>query len=154
MIMIDFLYNTLDKIKYFFYTIKDLFKWNILLYKIYMFEPDEFMIIYKTDLAGFKYISEWLNEHYEFLNKNGLSTGDQESIKRDLKVLQNLLNEIINNDHSDKNVNTRNFHRFLNKDFGIEYLNNNNYLKKYLREQKVKHLYNKIRSEKLEHFWT
>lgn len=150
--MKEYIFDLYFKVKYFLSTLKNLCKWNKLLYDIYMNEPDEFKIIYRTDLASFKFIERKLNEYYNMFSEEGWSLESEIANRRALKVLQKLLVEIINEDYCDKKVNTSNMHRFLSDDYS-KLEKNDVFLQTRLREEKVKHLYNKIRTERLDYFW-
>ena len=135
--------------KHFLSTLKNLCKWNILLYDIYMNEPDEFKIVYRTDLAAFKMAERRLLTEYKYYESEGISFGTTEQNIRNLKIVKKLLKEIISEDYITENINFNNSSRFTK----IEGIENNETLQSYLRELKVKNLYNKIRSEQLDFLW-
>lgn len=150
--MKEFVLDMYYRVKQLFNTIGHLYKWNKMLYDIYMNEADEFLIAYKTDLASFKFIERKLNEYYNMFIEAGWSLESEISNRRALKVLQKLLVEIINEDYCDKKVNTSNMYRFLSDDYS-KLEKDDVFLQTRLREEKVKHLYNKIRTERLDYFW-
>lgn len=150
--MKEFVLDMYYRVKQLFNTIGHLYKWNKMLYDIYMNEADEFLIAYKTDLASFKFIERKLNEYYNMFIEAGWSLESEIANRRALKVLQKLLVEIINEDYCDKKVNTSNMHRFLSDDYS-KLEKDDVFLQTRLREEKVKHLYNKIRTERLDYLW-
>lgn len=140
------------RVKQLFNTVGHLYEWNKMLYDIYMNEADEFLIAYKTDLLSFKYIERNLDEYYKIFNSDGWSFSSEIANRRALKVLQKLLKEIISENYKDKKVNTSNMYRFLSDDYS-KFEKDDAFLHTRLREEKVKHLYNKIRTERLDYFW-
>ena len=147
--MKDYIFDLYFRAKYFLSTLKNLCKWNKLLYDIYMNEPDEFKIIYRTDLAAFKMVERRLLAEYKYFESVGLVFGNTYQNIRNLKIAKKLLDEIISEDYITENINFNNFSRFT-KIEDIEHIEN---LQSYLRELKVKNLYNKIRSEQLDFLW-
>lgn len=147
--MKEYIFDLYFRVKYFLSTLKNLCKWNKLLYDIYMNEPDEFKIIYRTDLAAFKMVERRLLAEYKYFESVGLVFGNTYQNIRNLKIAKKLLDEIISEDYITENINFNNFSRFTK----IEDIEHRENLQSYLRELKVKNLYNKIRSEQLDFLW-
>ena len=147
--MKEYIFDLYFRVKYFLSTLKNLCKWNKLLYDIYMNEPDEFKIIYRTDLAAFKMVERRLLAEYKYFESVGLVFGNTYQNIRNLKIAKKLLDEIISEDYITENINFNNFSRFTK----IEDIEHSENLQSYLRELKVKNLYNKIRSEQLDFLW-
>lgn len=135
----------LNKIKY-------VLNWVKYIWKMDDYKSDYFMI-YEFELKSLEILEKELLDCYKYI-----SIDKQHSNIRDLRVLQKLLKEIIEDDflHKSKrsHINVKNANRYISDPDLLNMITNKDtYYKMIAREFKVKYLYNKIRSERLETFW-